>query len=130
MCCLHVVLLERYGSVLACKKLVQLLPGDTTTMVIIRSFEGCTRDHCVLVGMVCWALWSRRNNSIWNGANGLAFGVKASAMNLLNDWREARVIDSCGSCNVAVGSRVWTRPPLGWLKINIDAAVFQKGVLG
>ncbi|KAL8100422.1 hypothetical protein AgCh_032618 [Apium graveolens] len=33
----------------------------------------------------------RRNKWVWEKVNGSAFGVKASAMNLLHEWREAQV---------------------------------------
>ena len=35
-----------------------------------------------------------------------------------------------GSIHVSIGDRTWRKPELGWLKLNIDAAVFQDGQIG
>lgn len=41
--------------------LLQLDVADTAATIIMKIFETATRDQCVLLGMVCWALWNRRN---------------------------------------------------------------------
>ncbi|XP_074378029.1 uncharacterized protein LOC141719551 [Apium graveolens] len=87
------------------QQLVQVWPNDTAAMVIMRSFEGCNREQS-------------------------AFGVKASAVNLLHDEHEAQVIEGGGNQNVVTGERVWFKPPLGWVKVNVDATIFQNGFIG
>lgn len=104
--------------------------ADTTATVIMKIFETATRDQCVLLGMVCWALWNRRNKWVWEKANGFAFGVRASAINLLQDWKEAPTRERQATNQVDAGFRVWTRPSVGWSKMNVDAAVFQDGSTG
>lgn len=51
-------------------------------------------------------------------------------MNLLQDWREAqrnyRTTNTQGEAEL----RVWSVPPVGWVKANVDAAVFQDGTIG
>lgn len=57
--------------------------------VFVRVFHAINRDQCALIGMVCWILWNHRNKWVWERANSSAFGVKATALNLLADWRRA-----------------------------------------
>ncbi|KAL8128281.1 hypothetical protein AgCh_015020 [Apium graveolens] len=92
------------------QQFVQISQGDTAASIIIRRLM--------------------RNNWVWEKANGSAFGVRASAMNLLQDWREAHENGRKASTRVATGVRIWSRPPEGWVKINVDAAIFQDGSIG
>lgn len=57
--------------------------------VLRKAFHIFTRDQCMLIGMLCWSLWTCRNKRVWERANRLDFGVQATAMHLLNDWRKA-----------------------------------------
>lgn len=58
---------------------------DRAFDVIKRVFDGCSRKQCVLLGMFCWSIWNRINKWVWERANGSVFGVKAAALNLLQD---------------------------------------------
>lgn len=64
-----------------------------------------------------------RNKWVWDRANGSAFGVIAVATNLLRDWREAQIL-AVTACQ-ETGARVWEKPATGWLKVNVDAAIFR-----
>ncbi|XP_074327489.1 uncharacterized protein LOC141665402 [Apium graveolens] len=112
------------------QQLVQVVPGEMEAMTIMRAFEIYTRERCVLLGMICWSLWNSRNNWVWEKANGSAFGVKASTLNLLQDWRASQVKESKISNQRISGTRIWTKPELGWFKMNVDVAVFQDGNTG
>ncbi|KAL8100316.1 hypothetical protein AgCh_032534 [Apium graveolens] len=72
------------------------------------------------------------NEEFWELQQGTmsAFGVKASAINLLHEWREAQVLVGGGNQNVVAGVRVWVKPPFGWVNVNVDAAIFQNGYIG
>ncbi|XP_074377753.1 uncharacterized protein LOC141719275 [Apium graveolens] len=51
-------------------------------------------------------------------------------MNLLQDWREAQKNGRKASTKIASGVRIWNSPPEGWVKINVDTAIFQDGSIG
>lgn len=51
--------------------------------VIYRCFSIGSREQCVLIGMIGWSIWNRRNKSLWEKVNGSVFGVLAAAHNLL-----------------------------------------------
>lgn len=55
--------------------MIQITPSEMTFSVIRRLFDSSSREQCVMLGMICWSLWNRRNNWVWEKANGSAFGV-------------------------------------------------------
>ncbi|KAL8115005.1 hypothetical protein AgCh_021723 [Apium graveolens] len=89
-----------------------------------------SREQCVEVAMLCWSLWYRRNRWIWDRANGTVFGVKNTASCLLQEWTEAQAREESRRIRGETGDRVWSLPLNGWLKINVDAAVFMNGSIG
>lgn len=84
----------------------------------------CTDSYGML------GIWNRRNNWVWEKVNGSAFGVKDAAMTLLQEWRETQVSTDYCNNHGAVGDRVWTKPLVGWVKMNVDAAVYQCNSIG
>lgn len=78
--------------------------------------------------MVCWSLWKRRNKWVWDKANGSAFGVIAAASNLLRDWKEVQSLNNNSQNQTEV--RRWEKPKDGWIKLNVDAAVFRNNNIG
>ncbi|XP_074344569.1 uncharacterized protein LOC141683717 [Apium graveolens] len=63
-------------------------------------------------------------------ANRSAFGVKATALNLLDDWRKAQGAANEGGCQVGTAATRWSKPPAELKKINVDAALFSDGSIG
>lgn len=104
---------------------ISLEPNDKFLDVIKRIFRICTKEQSALVGSFCWSLWDRRNKWVWDKINISVFGVKSTVFNLLTDWRKAQEKDDKIRSNSECSSRHWLKPPQGWLKINLDAAVFQ-----
>lgn len=115
-------------SLAGMSSIVQQLITDSAGMVIRHVFNNCSREQCVQMGMVCWSLWNRRNQWVWNKVNGSAFGVKAAALNLLRDWREAQVTEM--NVRKPTGARQWEKPEAGWVKVNVDAATFRDKSVG
>ncbi|XP_074383626.1 uncharacterized protein LOC141725107 [Apium graveolens] len=92
--------------------------------VLQRLFETRTQNQCVEVAMLCWSIWSRPNNWVWDHKNGSVFGVCNT------EWTEAQAKERNRRIRGEMGDRVWTPPKWGWMKINIDADVFQNGSIG
>lgn len=49
---------------------------------------------------------------------------------LLQEWTEAQAREESRRIRGETGDRVWSLPLNGWLKINVDAAVFMNGSIG
>lgn len=94
--------------------LVQNLTHETAFLVLNWAFSVCTRAQCVLIDMLCWSVWNRRSNWVWERNNGSVFGVRAAATNLLGEWNEAQVRENRRSMQMNAGAHVWVKPSLGW----------------
>ncbi|KAL8158239.1 hypothetical protein AgCh_002800 [Apium graveolens] len=99
---------------------------------IIHQLENnCPWDTLAFILMVCWNLWSPRNRWVWDKVSVSEFGVQATAMSMMYEWRQR-----CAAVKnhkvVTNGSlRRWKRPQQGWIKVNTDATVFrERGATG
>ncbi|KAH9777775.1 RNase H domain-containing protein [Citrus sinensis] len=90
-------------------------------------FTRCSEDDCNIAMMICWRIWIHRNDKIWNQKNGSVQQVLNSAGQLLYQWQAAKkqlyFVDA-GVQQLAHGAVSWEKPEFGWVKCNVDAAVF------
>ncbi|XP_074374523.1 uncharacterized protein LOC141714927 [Apium graveolens] len=110
--------------------LLQCFESDKACDVFSRVLDQSSKKQGIQVALLCWNLWNRRNKWVWDRANGSVFGVISAANHLIRDWREAQVKDEKRTIRGAMGARVWSKPNEGWLKVNIDAAIFLYGSIG
>ncbi|XP_057418632.1 uncharacterized protein LOC130712830 [Lotus japonicus] len=75
--------------------------------------------------MLLWAIWKQRNKVMFNNAEADLFGTHRMAVELLSEWQQAghkgseqRYAQDDNSTASIVG---WKTPPVGAMKINIDA---------
>ncbi|KAL8158304.1 hypothetical protein AgCh_002850 [Apium graveolens] len=93
-----------------------------------RVFESLSLKKCALFGLACWSIWKRRNDWVWSKVKVSVQGVKAGAMIMLQDWKNAKkneVQNSQERTQVPGSGRKWCCPAVGWVKVNTDAAVFE-----
>ncbi|KAL8149608.1 uncharacterized protein LOC141704125 [Apium graveolens] len=103
---------------------------ETACEMFTKIFENGSREQGIEIVMISWSIWNRRNRWVWDRINGSVHGVRYAASHLLRDWKETKLrIDQSKFLEIA-GARVWSPPKAGWLKINIDAAVFIDGNIG
>ena len=91
-------------------------------------FTRCSREDCNIAMMICWRIWIHRNDIIWNDKFGSVQQVLNSAGQLLYQWQVAKkqvyyVDDDVH--RLAHGAVSWERPKFGWVKCNVDAAIFE-----
>lgn len=51
------------------------------------------------------------------------YGTKATTTKLLEDWKNAQQEESKQRRGQSMGSKVWQKPIMGWVKINTDVAL-------
>ena len=79
---------------------------------------------------VCWGLWWRRNDVVWNGRIRHSQQVVNGCFTMLESWFHANET-LANAVTVPSYSSKWQKPDYGWIKINVDGAVFpNKGAIG
>ncbi|XP_074324056.1 uncharacterized protein LOC141660979 [Apium graveolens] len=68
---------------------VQIMLNETVVDIFKHLFIICIKEHCVFVPVICWSIWNRRNNWLWNKVDMSVFGTKSAGFNLLADWKKA-----------------------------------------
>ncbi|KAH9730036.1 reverse transcriptase domain-containing protein [Citrus sinensis] len=88
-------------------------------------FTRCCKDDCNLAVMLCWRLWFNWNDKVWNNHGSQAQSLVNAAGHCLFQWQEAkrRTFTIAEDIPLGHGSMCWGKPPVGWLKCNVDAGV-------
>ncbi|XP_074352774.1 uncharacterized protein LOC141691923 [Apium graveolens] len=73
----------------------------------------------------CGHQLNRRNKWLWNRVAVSVFGTTSAATNLLEDWKKAQLEKPRSKSRLSATIRRWQIPQRGWVKINMDAAVFE-----
>ncbi|KAH9673153.1 putative reverse transcriptase/RNA-dependent DNA polymerase [Citrus sinensis] len=90
-------------------------------------FSCCNKEMCNLVAMICWRIWYRKNEKVWNNKVCSVRHVLNSAGNYLFQWQTARQksdVNNATCFQGCHGAICWTPPQLGWLKCNVNAGSF------
>lgn len=99
------------------------------------SFGSWLRESIASVGeanrarifMVCWAIWRRRNDRVWNFKEGSTHSVLLCAESSLQAWLNAQDRELAPLptyLSPLDGAEVWSKPNSWVLKLNVDAANF------
>ncbi|KAF4354804.1 hypothetical protein F8388_018008 [Cannabis sativa] len=94
------------------------------------SFNAHSKDNDKLsrIVMLCWALWSARNDLIWKDRVRNVSDVVAFAFSSLDQYVKAQGkgnIPSQSPLKDGDGSELWKKP-LSGIKLNVDAAIFDR----
>ncbi|XP_050238008.1 uncharacterized protein LOC126687490 [Mercurialis annua] len=84
-------------------------------------------DEAALSAIICWHIWCNRNNKVWAQKSGIPDDVISAAEQQLAAWRIARssrIDGHVGSVEKGDGMCRWRPPEVGWVKCNVDAALF------
>lgn len=80
--------------------------------------------------MIIWSIWRRRNEKLWDGLDVTCSQVVHRASLFLSDWLQAKTISSSiFPSHHSADISVWTHPPHGFYKNNIDATSFSESNL-
>ncbi|CAL1394093.1 unnamed protein product [Linum trigynum] len=72
------------------------------------------------LGVLLWFMWFERNNQCFNNHKAEEWEIAGKAYAY---WEEYQNQNNQGPIQVEERSYTWKKPPEGWLKMNIDAAV-------
>ncbi|OMO70912.1 reverse transcriptase [Corchorus capsularis] len=68
-----------------------------------------------------WLIWQNRNKCLYSSTCRLPRSVDIAAINLSKQFQLATACDSHRS-SISHGSKTWTAPPVGVIKLNVDAS--------
>ena len=79
-------------------------------------------------------LWTNRNNIVWRNSDWNAGHILAIAGSSLKQWKDAQQMLNPSAPNTSHSTKNvtrWIKPMAGWLKMNVNAAVFNaRGLIG
>ena len=79
------------------------------------------------ISVVLWAIRIQCNNRYWNGSHESVERTVYLALEFLSDWISIHESTKTGSRVISfLVQQHWQRPPTGFVKCNIDAAVFRE----
>ncbi|XP_073129489.1 uncharacterized protein [Henckelia pumila] len=80
------------------------------------------------ISMILWGIWKSRNEKLWNGIVNSASVTISLAYDLLQQWINVQSFSQDPQVSSYAPKEVlsWQRPPSGYLKCNIDAAIFKE----
>ncbi|KAH9683148.1 reverse transcriptase domain-containing protein [Citrus sinensis] len=91
-------------------------------------FTMYNKENCQLAAMICWRIWIHRNDFVWNQRRSSGLQVLNSAGRMLFQWQSAKnqlLWADVAAVNGNHGAVCWEKPCDGWLKCNVDAAIFK-----
>ncbi|KAB2043800.1 hypothetical protein ES319_D01G043900v1 [Gossypium barbadense] len=66
-----------------------------------------------------WSLWFHRNLFAWQSKNASTAHILAFSVSFMQDWNDPGAVSGVvGSC--------WSKPPMEWVKCNINATLFRE----
>ena len=86
----------------------------------------CSQEIVALTVMICWVLWTNRNNKEWRNKGWSVGHILHIVGKMMNQWQEAHHLKGMHSGNPQLPDpypTTWQKPMVGWYKMNVDAAV-------
>ncbi|XP_060960159.1 uncharacterized protein LOC133030999 [Cannabis sativa] len=94
----------------------------------IQSFATADADKRKLLPVLCWAIWSARNDFVWQQKTTTAATILNTATGFLDQWSKAQntlIETSWSSYTIHDGAEQWVVPSENKIKVNVDAALFN-----
>ncbi|XP_031120806.1 uncharacterized protein LOC116024043 [Ipomoea triloba] len=88
-------------------------------------FSSADGNYAVRMAAVCWVLWLVRNAIVWQNEVRTVDSVCMQVQRLQLIWKDAYT-----KTNLSVNNNIptaWTPPQHGFLKCNVDVAIFDDG---
>ncbi|KAL8493611.1 hypothetical protein ACS0TY_024697 [Phlomoides rotata] len=90
---------------------------------MLRALEQLDGDKAVEFAMIIWRLWKDRNCRVWADGITVPRVDVGLARKYYSDWVESRgLLVPSQKLQPACGA--WHRPPMGYLKLNVDGAFY------
>ncbi|KAM7491636.1 hypothetical protein LguiA_034557 [Lonicera macranthoides] len=85
----------------------------------------CSKQVMEVAAALMWGLWQNRNSVIWKGTVQQPTRIVNYASNFLAQWKSANSDSNFSTSYQYPSLSKWSKPPVGWIKCNVDAIVFS-----
>ena len=93
-----------------------------------------SKERVSTLGTIAWTTWKQRNAQVWTGHGLPNSTAMQQGLDFVREWQHAKRNLITSSPTQTVAPFYWSRPDHGWLKCNLDGAIFedscQVGVCG
>ncbi|XP_062088932.1 uncharacterized protein LOC133795500 [Humulus lupulus] len=93
-----------------------------------------SKEESDRMAMLCWAIWKRRNDLIWQQKHISTDEIVDLAKHSLDQWINAQESDKhppIGMVMTGDGSEHWVKPQKNTIKVNVDASIaIGRGTFG
>ncbi|CAN1254743.1 Putative ribonuclease H protein At1g65750 [Linum perenne] len=103
------------------------LGHDSIADWVFQALQVLPKEAQLGIFSVMWSFWGERNRRVWDRESKTKALIVRAGKELISDWKMAHA--SRGSAVNAQRARrcdKWHLPQAGWLKINIDGALFAE----
>lgn len=90
---------------------------------LLMIFKLVPRVNWGKVAAIVWGVWQQRNKLVWENRSPNMHAAVHGSLAFLSSWVEANARNSL-SQHVS-SATVWSKPPTGWTKCNVDGAIFE-----
>ncbi|KAM6542760.1 hypothetical protein CsatB_007207 [Cannabis sativa] len=94
----------------------------------IQFFATADVDKKKLLSVLYWAIWSARNDFVWQQKSATASAILNTATGFLDQWSKAQntlIETSWSGYTTNDGAEQWVVPSENKIKVNVDAALFN-----
>ncbi|KAL6561223.1 hypothetical protein OROMI_016824 [Orobanche minor] len=84
------------------------------------------KSNLALVAFYLAGIWHARNKVVWSNEGWNAAVVLLSINGQIESWKQAAASSSLTLANRSSSPTIWSPPPAGFVKCNVDAALFAE----
>ncbi|CAL1358763.1 unnamed protein product [Linum trigynum] len=109
------------------RPLFELEPNLSSSSWLCAVMDQVEDEVLEKLGIILWSIWNERNNKMFNRKKAEEWKVVGRA---LNYWEEYKAQHKLKKEEGPKWKHTWEKPPAGWVKMNVDAAVLEEGGIG
>lgn len=111
--------------------LVEGLTQMSCAEIMLGMVEQLTPHEFMVFAALAWAAWCCRNKAMFEDGEPRVYSTAQGFIDYVLGWADYNSKVSAGGFRPpqVLSSNAWSCPPLGWIKVNVDAHVGCNGVI-
>jgi len=104
-----------------------LLTTNDFATILFDFLDRLNPHHKSLASMILWSIWKNRNNKLWEATDVPPYLIVQRAKDNLDEWSCIQRARQPQMSTPLVFP--WTKPPISFLKCNVDCALFNNNTI-